>query len=62
MVSLMTYFNAKVGILFQLADAEVLITFPRCPRYAVVVTLDKTKQYYDGVGTKPKKSLKIQGK
>ena len=62
MISLMTYFNAKVGILFQLADAEVLITLPRCARYAVVVTLDKTKQYYDGVGTKPQKSLKIQGK
>ena len=56
MVSLMTYFNAKVDILFQLADAEVLITLSRCPRYAMVVTLDKTKQYYDGVGTKPQKS------
>ena len=43
MVSLMTYFNVKVGILFQLADAEVLITLPRCTRYAVVVTLDKKK-------------------
>ena len=56
MVSLMTYFNAKVGILFQLADAELLTTYPRCARYDVVVTLDKTKQYYDGVGTKPQKS------
>ena len=62
MVSLMTYFNAKVGILFQLADAELLTTYPRCARYDVVVTLDKTKQYYDGVGTKPPQSLKIQGK
>ena len=58
----MTYSNAKVGILFQLVDAEVLITLPRSPRYAVVVTLDKTKEYYDGVGTKPQKSLKIKGK
>ena len=58
----MTYFNAKVGILLQLGDAEVLITLSRCPRYAAVVTLVKTKQYYDGVGTKPQKSLKIQGK
>ena len=56
MISLMTYFNAKIGILFQLADAEVLITLPRCTRYAVVVTHDKTKQYYDVVGTKPQKS------
>ena len=61
MISLMTYFNAKEGILFQLADAEVLITLPRCGRYAAVVTLYKTKQYYDDVGKKPKKSLKIQG-
>ena len=59
MVSLMTYFNAKVGILFQLADPELLTTPPRCARYDVVVTLDKTKQYYDDVGTKPQKSLKI---
>ena len=56
MVSSMTYFNAKVGILFQLADAEVSITVPRCARYAAVVTLDKTKKYYDGVCTKPQKS------
>ena len=51
----MTYFNAKVGILFQLGDSEVLITLSRCLRYATVVTLDKTKQYYDDVGTKPEK-------
>ena len=56
MISLMTYCNTKVGILFQLADVEVLITLPRCTRYAVVVTLDKKKQYYDVVGTKPQKS------
>ena len=62
MISLMTYFNDKVGILFQLADSEVLITLTRCPRYAAIVILDKTKQYYDGVGTKHQKSLKIQGK
>ena len=59
MVSLMTYFNAKVGILFQLADEEVLITLPRCARYVAVVTLDKTKKYDDDVGTKPQKSLKF---
>ena len=58
----MTYFNAKVGILFQCADAELLTTHPRCARYDVVVTLDKTTQYYDGVGTKPHKSLKTQEK
>ena len=57
----MTYFNAKVGILFQLADVEVLITLPRCLRYPTVVTLDKTKEYYDGEGTKPQISLKIKG-
>ena len=52
----MTYFNAKVGMLFQLSSAEVLITLPRCARNAAVVILDKTKQYYDVVGTKPQKS------
>ena len=57
----MTYFNAKLGILLQLGYAEVLITLPRCLRYATVVTLDKTKGYYDGGGTKPQKSLKING-
>ena len=51
----MTYFHAKVGILLQFGDAEVLLTLPRCARYAVAVTLDKTKQYYDDVGTKPQK-------
>ena len=29
---------------------------PKCTRYAAVVTLDQTKQYYGGVGTKPQKS------
>ena len=56
MVSLMTYFNAKVGILFQFSDAELLTTLPWCARYDAVVTLDKTKQYYDVVCTKPQKS------
>ena len=56
----MTYFNATVGILFQLAYAELLTTYPRCARYDVVVNLDKTKQYYDDVGTKPQKSINIK--
>ena len=57
----MTYFNAKLGILLQLGDAEVWITLTRCPRCDGVITLDKTKGYYDGGGTKPQKSLKING-
>ena len=56
----MTYFNAKLGILLQIADAEVLITLLRCLRYTTVVNLDKTKGYYDDGGTKPQKSSKIK--